>query len=361
MDNPAFVDEETIGMVHQDEDCDDYNIPNTSRVDETSFREPATTEATSTLRLNQKVKRDKLAALYRHLKVTGNLDLIDLNQFKLMIDPKKGATIFEFYSGNRWAPFTKQTGEFFAPKAIRYRFGEVNTMKNFLGIDRTPPALERSLSAASKLKAELPTDLETESIPLEELSPLVKDIHVKTREASQNTGLDIREFLGIDKALQSIQGELLNNTSELTRINIQRDTKKLEEVENDPTYTDEQTQLYRDRLDDLYSEKRARLEILTQNRKDLQAQVARIKQTLEKFLNQNTSLAKRICILFCEQGIAIFTILTAFSMTTSTIVLTITCFFWKRGRRLCTKRRKDLEKMARQASRCTQKTCRKSH
>ena len=287
MDNPAFVDEETIGMVHQDEDCDDYNIPNTSRVDETSFREPATTEATSTLRLNQKVKRDKLAALYRHLKVTGNLDLIDLNQFKLMIDPKKGATIFEFYSGNRWAPFTKQTGEFFAPKAIRYRFCEVNTMKNFLGIDRTPPALERSLSAASKLKAELPTDLETESIPLEELSSLVKDLHVKTREASQNTGLDIREFLGIDKALQSIQGELLNNTLELTEINkrIQRDTKKLQEKENDLTYTDEQRQLYRDRPDDVNTEKQARLGILSQNRKDLQTQFARIKQVLEKVLD----------------------------------------------------------------------------
>ena len=287
MDNPAFVDEETIGMVHQDEDCDDYNIPNTSRVDETSFREPATTEATSTLRLNQKVKRDKLAALYRHLKVTGNLDLIDLNQFKLMIDPKKGATIFEFYSGNRWAPLTKQTGEFFAPKAIRYRFGEVNTMKNFLGIDRTPPALERSLSAASKLKAVLPTDLETESIPLEELSSLVKDIHVKTREASENTGLDIREFLGIDKALQSIQGELLNNTLELTEINkrIQRDTKKLQEKENDLTYTDEQRQLYRDRPDDVNTEKQARLGILSQNRKDLQTQFARIKQVLEKVLD----------------------------------------------------------------------------
>ena len=110
MNNPTFVDEETIGMVHQDEDCDDYNIPNTSRVDETSFREPATTEATSTLRLNQKVKRDKLAALHRHLNVTGNLDLIDLNRFKLMTDPKQGATIFEFYNGNRWAPLTKQTG-----------------------------------------------------------------------------------------------------------------------------------------------------------------------------------------------------------------------------------------------------------
>ena len=37
----------------------------------------------------------------------------------------------------------------------------------------------------------------------------------------------MQEFLGIDKALQSIQCELLNNTSELTGIdkNIQRDTK----------------------------------------------------------------------------------------------------------------------------------------
>ena len=65
----------------------------------------------------------------------------------------------------------------------------------------------------------------------------------------------MREFLGIDKALQSIQVELLNNTSKLGEINklIERDTKKLEEVENDPTYSDEQRQLYKDRLDDLNS------------------------------------------------------------------------------------------------------------
>ena len=44
-----------------------------------------------------------------------------------------------------------------------------------------------------------------ESMPLENFSSLVKDIHIKTREASQNTDLDMLEFLGIDKALQSIQ------------------------------------------------------------------------------------------------------------------------------------------------------------
>ena len=97
-----------------------------------------------------------------------------------------------------------------------------------------------------------------ESIPLKELSSLAEDIHIKTWEASQDTLLDMRKFLGIDKALQSIQGELLNNTSKLTEIDkcIKRDTKKLEEVKNDSSYTNEQRQLYRDRLDDLNTENR---------------------------------------------------------------------------------------------------------
>ena len=144
-----FVDEENTPMIYQDEDYDDYNIPTTSRIDETSFTVPANTEATSTLRLLQKVKRDKQAALYRHLNVTVNLDLINFGRFKLT---KKGATIFEFYAGDRWVSLTKQTGEFFAPKALRDRFGGINAMKNFLGINTTPPSLERSISAASKLQ-----------------------------------------------------------------------------------------------------------------------------------------------------------------------------------------------------------------
>ena len=56
MDNPRFIDEEDIPLVHQDEDYDYYNTSNTSRVDETLFIEPDTTEATLTLQLRQKVK-----------------------------------------------------------------------------------------------------------------------------------------------------------------------------------------------------------------------------------------------------------------------------------------------------------------
>ena len=72
-------------------------------------------------------------------------------------------------------------------------------------------------------------------------------------------------------------------------------------MENDPTYSDEQRQLHKDVLDYLNTEKQARLEILSQNRKDLQTQVERIKHTLKEVLDKNASLAEIICIFFRER------------------------------------------------------------
>ena len=67
-------------MVHQDEDYyGDYRIPDAIRT-ETSFAVPDMADTTSTLRLRQKVKRDKVTALYRHLNVKGNPELIDLDR-----------------------------------------------------------------------------------------------------------------------------------------------------------------------------------------------------------------------------------------------------------------------------------------
>ena len=63
----------------------------------------------------------------------GNLDFIKLDRFKLAADPKKGATIFGFYNGDKWVPLTKKPSKFLAPKTLRDRFGGVNAMKKFLG------------------------------------------------------------------------------------------------------------------------------------------------------------------------------------------------------------------------------------
>ena len=137
----------------------------------------------------------------------------------------------------------------------------------------------------------------------------------------------MREFLGIDKALQSINGELRNNTAKISELGkqIKRDTAKLKEIEDNPEgFSEEQKELYKKRLQDLKEERQARLEFLSQNRKDLQTQVARIKQTIGKILDSDTSLGKKIRILFREQGITIFSVLTAVSMIISTIILAVT-------------------------------------
>ena len=119
-----------------------------------------------------------------------------------------------FFDGNnQWQSLTnKRASEFLPEKTLREKFGVLNIMKNVLSLDDTPSAFERSLKTATKLKTELPTDLQMESIPLGELSSLAANIHIKTQEAPQNTDLDMREFLGIDRALRSIPGELLNST-----------------------------------------------------------------------------------------------------------------------------------------------------
>ena len=135
MENPTFIDEEDIPMIHQedDEDYDNQRTPDTSRVDEVLFITDATepTSALRLIRLRQKVKRDKINAFYSHLNVTSNPDLIDLDRFRITKDPKKGVTIFEFYNGNdRWVPLIKQTVEFLAGKTLKDRFGGLNAMKN---------------------------------------------------------------------------------------------------------------------------------------------------------------------------------------------------------------------------------------
>ena len=137
----------------------------------------------------------------------------------------------------------------------------------------------------------------------------------------------MREFLGIDKALQSINGKLRNNTAKLSELDkrIKRDTAELKEIEDNPEgFSEEQKELYKKRLQDLKEERQARLEFLSQNRKDLKTQVARIRQNIGKILDSGTSLGEKIRTLFREQGITIFSVLTAVSMIISTIVLAVT-------------------------------------
>ena len=111
--------------------------------------------------------------------------------------------------------------------------------------------------------------------------------HVQT----QTEGLNLREHQGLDKALQSIRGERFNNLVKLTDIDkdIAKEKRKLGEAENEISKKD-----IKARLKNLEDEKAARLEAVSANKEALRGQINRIKDTINKILEEDTTLDERL-------------------------------------------------------------------
>ena len=196
------------------------------------------------------VTRQKISDLYRHLGVPNNdPNLANLERFRL-ISNTKGILVLEFLKNNGdWVNLTdKRTGEFLADATLKQRLGGESGMTQSLGLEDTPERFKKQKQAAMKLNDMLPTDLEMEEIPLKDLSRRISDVTSEIRRESADGSiieyLPMREILGLDKALQRINGEMKNNVAKLAEIDKQivKERDKLKEMENDPIYTDEQRQ-----------------------------------------------------------------------------------------------------------------------
>ena len=133
--------------------------------------------------------------------------------------------------------------------------------------------------------------------------------------------LPLREIRGLDKALQTIRGELVNNLAKLTELDnhITREKNKLD----DPDIVEFERQRITERIRNLKDERVPRLEAASASREALRSQISRIRETINRLINEDTTLAERIRTLFREQGITIVSILTALGMVISTLVLAI--------------------------------------
>ena len=136
---------------------------------------------------------------------------------------------------------------------------------------------------------------------------------------------DLRELHGLNRAMQTIRGELTNNLAKLSELDthISQEQTKLDEAQNNPDISQESVDEVAARLKDLRDERDARLEAASTNRDDLRSQVSRIRETINHVLNSDTSLAERIRTLFREQGVTITSIITALGFIISTLVLAI--------------------------------------
>ena len=327
------ADNENIPLLDRDEYDqirDDWNEDETSFIsnqdqEETSHYE--TPIGINTRVLGNRITRQKIDQIYNILEINGDVG-VNIDRFRTRYNNKTGVIILEFDKTGRgnWDNITdKRTGKPLAINTIKNKFGGVEAMKNFWGLDSTPIVLERSFNEAKKLNDKIPTEIEMHSMSNEKLLDSITKIQHATRDISSNTDLDMREMLGIDKALQRMSGELQNNLGKLTEIDkhINKEHRKLKEVENDQYITDEQRQEIHERISKLKEERDARLELVSQNRKDLSSQFARIRQTVEKILDGDLTLREKIKMVFREHGLTIMAILTAFGLIIESIVTSV--------------------------------------
>ena len=143
-------------------------------------------------------------------------------------------------------------------------------------------------------------------------------------EASTQTGgLTLRELEGLDGELRTISGSLRSaiTKSIAKQVDIDRENRKLEGMANDETYSDEQREEVRARLQRFQDEQKAINEQIRILKGRYSNQIYQIRESIMKFLDKETgTLGERIRTLFKEQGITIVSILTALGMTLGVLI-----------------------------------------
>ena len=191
--------------------------------------------------------------------------------------------------------------------------------------------------AASELN-ELPTTSENnqDNIMLQDIitkNEIAADNSVKLIETSlteigaeastQTKGLTLRELEGLDKELRTISGSLRSAIAKsiAKQVDIDRENRKLEEIANDETYSDEQREEVRARLQRFQDEQKAISDQIRILKGRYSNQIYQIRESIMKFLDKETgTLGERIRTLFKEQGITIVSILTAVGMTIGVLI-----------------------------------------
>ena len=191
--------------------------------------------------------------------------------------------------------------------------------------------------AASELN-ELPTISENnqDNIMLQDIitkNEIAADNSVKLIETSlTETGADVstqtgrltlRELEGLDKELRTISGSLRSAIAKsiAKQADIDRENRKLEEMANDETYSDEQREEVRARLQRFQDEQKAISDQIRILKGRYSNQIYQIRESIMKFLDKESgTLVERIRTLFKEQGITIVSILTALGMTLGVLI-----------------------------------------
>lgn len=137
---------------------------------------------------------------------------------------------------------------------------------------------------------------------------------------------NLRDLTAGAKFLETARGNLVATQGKLRQLDtlIEHRREKIQQAQN---LSPEVREFQERELESLRNERAAQYKISVELSEGMRNQIGRIRETIYKMLNYDTSLRERIRTLFREQGITIASILTAFGMCISTIVLAIRGMF----------------------------------
>ena len=147
------------------------------------------------------------------------------------------------------------------------------------------------------------------------IETLLTEIGVEA--STQTGGLTLRELQGFDRELRTISSSLRSAIAKsmAKQVDIDKENRKLEEMANDETYSDDQREEVRARLQRFQDEQKAINDQICILKGRYSNQIYKIRESIMEFLDKETeTLGERIRALFKEQGVMIVSILTAVGM-----------------------------------------------
>ena len=282
-------------------------------------------------------------------KLYNQLRLVETDEgtYKIAFENESGTYKDILSPGNRWLEpntYLRTFGKKFVKDmgfdVNRPRTGTKSKIpkKKMKQIERYVDEIDDNEKQFAKKLNELPTTSEgnQDNVMLQDIitkNEIATDNSIKLIETSlteigadastQTGGLTLRELEGLDKELRTISGSLRSAIAKsmAKQVDIDKENRKLEEMANDETYSDEQREEVRVRLQRFQDEQKAISDQIRILKGRYSNQIYQIRESIMKFLDKETgTLGERIRTLFKEQGITIVSILTALGMTLGVLI-----------------------------------------
>ena len=236
--------------------------------------------------------------------------------------------------------------DFDKPLTTRGRLKTAKTLVDMLGVKKLREmdfnipigVTARQAAMLNKTERELPSasainranDIEMQEITERTITASKDLLNEISSDRGTQTGEDdpgqptMRELVGLDKELRSIRGSLKVEVAKKVELDqkLEKEKAKLETLKNSPDL-DQDGELKRvieAQVSKLEEDLKVRQESIDLLKGRLTDQITSFKETIAKVLDKDATLGERIRTLFREQGITIFSILTAIGMTIGVLV-----------------------------------------